>query len=78
MKLCLILSCVFIKNAFYLIAEMAHNSADYLHITCEAFKLSVSDGQWYCADPAVFPNPTEDLISKVYAARQTNRLNLQR
>ncbi|XP_077344395.1 glutathione hydrolase-like YwrD proenzyme isoform X2 [Lithobates pipiens] len=60
------------------IKEMAHNSADYLHITCEAFKLSISDSQWYCADPAVFPVPTEDLINKVYAARQTNRINLQR
>ncbi|KAM5163889.1 glutathione hydrolase-like YwrD proenzyme [Mantella aurantiaca] len=60
------------------IKDMGHNSADYIHITCEALKLSASDSQWYCADPAVIPVPTEDLINKVYATRQTNRINLQR
>ncbi|XP_068136843.1 glutathione hydrolase-like YwrD proenzyme [Hyperolius riggenbachi] len=60
------------------IEEMGHNSADYIHILTEAVKLSVSDASWYCADPAVVPVPTEELISKAYATGRSKYINLQR
>ncbi|XP_063772017.1 glutathione hydrolase-like YwrD proenzyme [Pseudophryne corroboree] len=62
----------------FCVKEMGHNTADYLHVITEVLKRSVSDCHWYCADPAFYPVPTKDLISKVYATKQSRRIDLQK
>ncbi|XP_075057995.1 glutathione hydrolase-like YwrD proenzyme [Mixophyes fleayi] len=62
----------------FCVKGMGHNSSDYIHILTEVIKRSVSDCQWYCADPAVYPVPTEDLLSKVYCATQAKHIDFQR
>jgi gamma-glutamyltranspeptidase/glutathione hydrolase len=47
---------------------MGHNSADYLHVVTEAMKLAFADRNRWIADPRFIDVPTEELLSKEYAA----------
>lgn len=53
------------------VAALGHNSADYLHLICEAKKIGFADRAAYLADRrAMAPGAIETLISKEYAARR--------
>ncbi|MFQ5794865.1 MAG: gamma-glutamyltransferase [Candidatus Bipolaricaulia bacterium] len=52
------------------LAELEHNSAQYLHTLIEAIKLAFADGMHYIADPEFEDVPIEPLLSKAYAAQR--------
>ncbi|XP_040283961.1 glutathione hydrolase-like YwrD proenzyme isoform X1 [Bufo bufo] len=62
----------------YSVREWGHNSADYVHAVTEVLKRSTVDCQWYCADRAVVPVPTEELLSKAYSTKQVKLINMER
>ncbi|MCA9032580.1 MAG: gamma-glutamyltransferase, partial [Planctomycetaceae bacterium] len=59
----------------YNLAEMKHNSANYLHLFVEAKKLAFADRARFYADPDFSDVPVERLISKEYATRQRRRID---
>ena len=54
------------------LADIQHNSAEYLHLLIEAMQLSFADTWWYCADPNKIEVPVEGLLSKDYAIARRN------
>ncbi|XP_056420832.1 glutathione hydrolase-like YwrD proenzyme [Hyla sarda] len=60
------------------VKEMGHNSADYVHTVSEVLKHSTADCHWFCADSAVVPVPTEELLSKAYSAKQVQHIDIKR
>jgi gamma-glutamyltranspeptidase/glutathione hydrolase len=52
------------------LANLGHNSAEYLHLLIEAKKLAFADRDRYLADPEKASVPLERLISKEYAAER--------
>lgn len=61
------------------LAALGHNSADYLHLVCEAKKLAFADRAAYLADRrAMTPGAIEMLISKEYATRRRAEIDQQR
>ncbi|XP_051873773.1 glutathione hydrolase-like YwrD proenzyme isoform X3 [Pristis pectinata] len=62
----------------YNIKELGHNSADYIHLLVEAFKLSLADGSWFCADPTKVQVPLNELLSKQYCQQRSQLISLQR
>lgn len=50
------------------LAELGHNSAEYLRVVCEAMKRATIDKDQHVGDPAFCEVPTERLVSKEYAA----------
>jgi gamma-glutamyltranspeptidase/glutathione hydrolase len=61
------LSALNLLEGFDLI-EMEHNSVEYVHHLVEVFKLAFADAFAHVADPSVVAVPTEQLLSKEYAA----------
>ena len=55
------------------LAGMGHNSADALHVQVEAKKRAFADRAAYLGDPNFVSVPIEELLSKEYAAAQSNR-----
>ncbi len=49
------------------LAEMGHNSADYIHTVTECMKLSYADREFYYGDPAFVDVPFDRLLSSQYA-----------
>jgi gamma-glutamyltranspeptidase/glutathione hydrolase len=66
-----------IVEAFSL-GEMEPLSAERLHLEIEAMRLAFADASWYVADPAFFPAPLEELLSKAYAAERRKLINSER
>ena len=60
------------------IKSMKHNSADYVHLLIEVFKLAGADRDAYVGDPRFVKVPLEKLISKEYAAAQRKRVDMKR
>ena len=60
------------------LAGMGHNSAEYIHLIAEAFKIAVTDRIIYCGDPKFIDIPVDGLISKAYAAERRKLINLDR
>jgi gamma-glutamyltranspeptidase / glutathione hydrolase len=52
----------------YDLKAMGHNSADYVHTVTEALKLGFADRDRYYGDPNFVKIPTQQLLSKDYAA----------
>ncbi|MHC5034616.1 MAG: gamma-glutamyltransferase family protein, partial [Planctomycetota bacterium] len=52
------------------LAEMGHNSADYIHIVVESMKLAYADREFYYGDPDFVSVPLERLLSPEYAAER--------
>ena len=50
------------------LAEMGHNSADYIHTVIEAAKLAFADREAYYGDPEFIDVPLDGLLSDRYAA----------
>lgn len=60
------------------IAALEHNSRDYLHLLIEAMRIAFADTRWFVADPEVTFVPTNELLSKTYAARRRALIDLKR
>lgn len=59
------------------VKAMGHGSADYIHLLVEAKRLAFADRAKFYSDPAFNDLPTTGLISKAYAARQVERIDLR-
>ena len=62
----------------YDIANMGHNSAEYIHIFTEAKKLAYEDRAKYYADMKFTNVPVKALISKEYALERNKLINLKK
>jgi gamma-glutamyltranspeptidase/glutathione hydrolase len=60
----------------YDIASMGFGSADYLHVLAEAKKLAFDDRARFYADPDFVDIPVDELISKEYAARRRELIDM--
>ena len=59
----------------YDIANMGHNSAEYIHLFTEAKKLAYEDRAKYYADMSFADVPVKELISKEYALKRNKLIN---
>lgn len=59
----------------YDIAEMDHNSADYVHLFAEASKHAYFDSYRYNGDPAFVDVPVEQLLSDEYAEEVREKIS---
>ena len=62
----------------YDIANMGHNSAEYIHLFTEAKKLAYEDRAKYYADMSFADVPVKQLISKEYALKRNKLINLKK
>ncbi len=62
----------------YDIAGMGFGSSDYLHVLTEAKKLAFDDRARFYADPDFVDIPVNELISKDYAARRRELIDMNR
>ena len=60
------------------VRAMGHNSLEYLHLLVEAKKIAFSDRDYHITDPDYSKVPVDVLISKEYAARCRERINLKK
>jgi gamma-glutamyltranspeptidase/glutathione hydrolase len=61
----------------YDLKGLGHNSADYLHVLCEAIKLAAADRDAYYGDPQFVDVPMDILLSDEHAAKQRSRINME-
>lgn len=50
----------------YPLAEMGHNSAEYVHVVSEAMRRAFADRSYYLGDPDFVDIPMEELLSEEY------------
>ncbi|MHA1686459.1 MAG: gamma-glutamyltransferase [Candidatus Heimdallarchaeaceae archaeon] len=62
----------------YDISQFEHSSAQHLHLLIESLRLAFADTRWYVADPAVVEVPTKQLLSKEYAKKRRQLINLKK
>ena len=60
------------------LAEIGHNTLDYVHLFVEAKKLVFADRDRYVCDPDFRSIPVEKMISKAYGKEQAARINLKK
>ncbi|MFC1942301.1 gamma-glutamyltransferase [Chloroflexota bacterium] len=60
----------------YDLQSLGHNSPAYLHLLIEAIKLAFADADRYVADPDFVDIPLKSLISKSYAERRRNLIDV--
>ena len=59
------------------VASMGANSAEYLHLLSEAFKICYADRSAFMGDPNFVKVPLEGLLSKEYARELASRIDLR-
>jgi gamma-glutamyltranspeptidase/glutathione hydrolase len=57
------------------IAEVGHNTAEYVHLCLEALKLAFADRNAYYGDPDFVDVPLRSLLSEEYARSQRGRID---
>lgn len=62
----------------YDLKALQHNSAEYIHLLAEGKKLAFVDRDTYVTDPSIRELPIPTLISKEYANRMRERIDLER
>jgi gamma-glutamyltranspeptidase/glutathione hydrolase len=60
------------------LAEMGHNSAEYIHTVVECMKLAYADREFYYGDPEFGDVPIERLLSTEYAAQRRALVDMAR
>ncbi len=60
------------------LASLGFYSAEAVHIMVEAKKLAFADRNRYVGDPAFVASPVEELVSREFAARRRERIDLAR
>ncbi len=58
----------------YDLAELGHNSADYVHLVGSVMKLAFADRAKHLGDPDFYPVPTDRLLSQAHADDLASRL----
>jgi gamma-glutamyltranspeptidase/glutathione hydrolase len=58
--------------------SLEHNSADYLHVVCEALKLAFADREHWYGDPRFVDVPLDRLLSPAYAADRRRQIERER
>ena len=61
----------------YDLQALGHNSSEYIHLLAEAMKLAFADREWYYADPDFVGVPQDGLLSKEYAAKRRDLIDLE-
>lgn len=61
----------------YDLRALGHNSPEYIHLLAEAMKLAFADREWYYADPDFVGVPQQGLLSKQYAAKRRDLIDLE-
>lgn len=62
----------------YPLAEMGHNSAEYVHLLTEAMRRSFADRAYYLGDPDYWEIPLAQLLSPAYNAERISSFNAHR
>jgi len=62
----------------YDLKKLGHNSPEYIHTVTEALKLAFADRDRFYGDPKFVKIPTEQLLSKNYAAMRRNLIEKER
>jgi gamma-glutamyltranspeptidase / glutathione hydrolase len=62
----------------YDLKKLGHNSPEYIHTVTEALKLGFADRDQFYGDPKFVKIPTEQLLSKNYAAVRRNLIEKER
>lgn len=62
----------------YDLKKLGHNSPEYIHTVTEALKLGFADRDRFYGDPKFVKIPTEQLLSKNYAAMRRNLIEKER
>ena len=62
----------------YDLKAMGHNSADYIHVVTEAFKLAFSDRHSHFGDPKFVKVPIAGLMSEKYAAWRRSLISVEK
>lgn len=62
----------------YDLKSLGHNSPDYIHTLAESLKLALADRDRYYGDPNFVKIPTNELLSKDYAALRRSLIEKQR
>jgi len=62
----------------YDLRSLGHNSAAYIHLLAEAMKLAYADREWYYADPDFVGVPQQGLLSKAYAEKRRELIDLEK
>ena len=57
------------------VAELGHNSTDYVHLFVETKKLVFADRDTYVCDPDFHSVPVEKMLSKSYAKERMSRID---
>ena len=59
------------------LTALGHNSSRYLHMMMAALNLAFADREAFIGDPEFVDVPVDGLLSKDYAARQAERIDLK-
>jgi gamma-glutamyltranspeptidase / glutathione hydrolase len=62
----------------YDLKKLGHNSPEYIHTVTEALKLGFADRDRFYGDPKFVKIPTEQLLSKSYAAMRRNLIEKEK
>ncbi len=60
----------------YPLAEMGHNSADYIHVLAEAMRRAFADRSYYLGDPDFVDIPMEEMTSESYNDQRMNSFSM--
>ena len=62
----------------YDLPSLGHNSSEYMHLLIETVKLAFADASRYVADPDFVDIPLEQLLSKSYAERRRQLIDMNK
>jgi gamma-glutamyltranspeptidase/glutathione hydrolase len=61
----------------YPLADMGHNSADYVHVVAEAMRRAFADRSYYLGDPDFVDIPMQELLSEEYNSTRMENFSME-